>query len=71
MTLEEAWSRRRLTVDYFKIFGDQSKAYKLYNLVSKNIIISRYVVFDEENFWPWNDSDTVVTPIPIEFEEDQ
>lgn len=34
----------------------ESKAYKLYNPVSKKIIISRDVVFDEDNFWPWEEN---------------
>ncbi|GKU87792.1 hypothetical protein SLEP1_g2133 [Rubroshorea leprosula] len=69
LTLEEAWSGRRPTVDYFRIFGsiayahvpdqkrsklddkrekciflgvsDQSKAYRLYNPLTKKVIISR------------------------------
>ena len=82
MPPEEAWSGRRPTVDYFKIFGciayahipnvkrkklenkgekciflgvsDHSKAYKLYNPKTKKIIVSRDVIFDEDQFWSWN-----------------
>lgn len=35
----------------------QSKAYKLYNPNTKKIIISRDVVFDDENIWEWSDND--------------
>lgn len=76
MTLEEAWSRWKLVVDHFRIFGcvayahipdqkrkklddkgekciflgvsDQSKAYKLYNPNTRKILISRDVVFYED-----------------------
>ena len=29
--------------------SEQSKAYKLYNLITKKIVISRDIIFDEEN----------------------
>jgi len=31
-----------------------SKAYKLFNPLTKKIVTSRDVVFDEENIWDWN-----------------
>ncbi|XP_015158466.1 uncharacterized protein [Solanum tuberosum] len=34
--------------------SDQSKAYKLYNPNTKKILVSRDVVFDENQFWLWN-----------------
>ncbi|KAL0432365.1 UNVERIFIED_CONTAM: Retrovirus-related Pol polyprotein from transposon TNT 1-94 [Sesamum latifolium] len=75
MTPEEAWSGRRPSVEYFRIFGciayaiqkrsklddkgkciflgvcEQSKAYKLYNPITKKVVISRDVVFNEAEFW--------------------
>ncbi|KAK2968676.1 hypothetical protein RJ640_001579 [Escallonia rubra] len=33
-----------------------SKAYKLYNPSTKKIVISRDVVFDEDQTWPWNEN---------------
>ena len=82
MTLEEAWSGRKPTVDNFKIFGciayahvpdekmkklddkgekcvflrvsEASKAYKLFNPLTKKIVTSRDVIFDEESTWNWN-----------------
>lgn len=38
--------------------SDCSNTYKLYNPHTKNIIISRYIIFDEENFWQWNANGT-------------
>ena len=34
--------------------SEESKAYKLYNPVTKKLIISRDVVFRENDFWPWD-----------------
>jgi hypothetical protein len=53
-----------------------SKAYKLFNPLTKKIVTSRDVVFDEENTWDWNrqqptqvvfdtDSESEPTPVPI------
>ncbi|KAA0048679.1 copia-type polyprotein [Cucumis melo var. makuwa] len=36
-------------------YNASSKGYKLYNPVTKKTIISRDVVFDEEESWNWND----------------
>ncbi|KAL5787638.1 hypothetical protein ACOSP7_004587 [Xanthoceras sorbifolium] len=35
--------------------SEESKAYRLYNPVTKKILISRDVIFDEEQAWDWND----------------
>ncbi|XP_025674246.1 uncharacterized protein [Arachis hypogaea] len=35
-------------------YSTDSKAYKLYNPVSKKVIISRDVTFDEKDIWDWN-----------------
>jgi len=81
-TPEEAWSGRKPSIRYLRVFGctayahvpDQirkklddkgekcifigyntkSKAYKLYNPVTKKVIISRDVTFDEEGMWDWS-----------------
>ena len=34
--------------------SEVSKAYKLYNPLTKKIMTSRDVVFDEENTWSWD-----------------
>eukprot|EP00268_Persea_americana_P068892 TRINITY_DN9688_c0_g1_i1.p1 TRINITY_DN9688_c0_g1~~TRINITY_DN9688_c0_g1_i1.p1 ORF type:complete len:612 (-),score=107.26 TRINITY_DN9688_c0_g1_i1:387-2222(-) len=49
----------------------ESKAYRLYNPVTKQIIISRDVVFDEENVWDWNDKETQQIPENFDNEEQQ
>ena len=36
--------------------SDCYKAYKLYNPITKKIVINRDVIFDEENFWTWSES---------------
>jgi len=36
--------------------SDHSKAYKLYNPNTKRIVISRDVIFDEDQFWSWHSS---------------
>jgi hypothetical protein len=37
--------------------SEESKAYKLYNPITRNIVISRDVQFDEENTWDWKKTD--------------
>ena len=48
--------------------SNQSKAYKLYNPITKKIIVSRDVIFDEEGCWPWISSDVVEQQIPTNFD---
>ena len=36
--------------------SDESKAYKLYDLVSKKITISKDVIFQEDECWNWGKS---------------
>lgn len=104
MTPEEAWSGKRPTAYYFKIFSciayahisnkkrkklndkeekcvflsvsETSKVYKLFNPLTKKIVTSRDVVFDEENTWDWNrqqptqvlfDNDSEKESTPIAF----
>ena len=38
-------------------YSENSKAYRLCNPISKKIIISRDVHFNEEESWKWNDAD--------------
>ena len=84
MTLKEACSGFKPSVDHFRVFGcishvhildskriklndnsvrcvllevgEDSKAYRLYNLVSRKIIVNRDVKFKKENSWDWNKS---------------
>ncbi|MCI04453.1 retrovirus-related pol polyprotein from transposon tnt 1-94, partial [Trifolium medium] len=39
--------------------SEESKAYKLYNLIEKKILVSRDVVFEENKSWNWNKNDGV------------
>ncbi|RVW92788.1 Retrovirus-related Pol polyprotein from transposon TNT 1-94 [Vitis vinifera] len=38
--------------------SEVSKAYKLYNPITKKIFISRDIIFDEGSFWKWDDNTT-------------
>jgi len=38
-------------------YGENSHGYKLYNLMTKKVIMSRDVKFDEEQEWNWNSED--------------
>lgn len=38
--------------------SEESKAYRLYNPTTKQIIISRDVVFEEDGSWNWGDEFT-------------
>lgn len=47
------------------LFGvsEESKSYRLYNLITQKIIISHDVVFDEDGSWDWNN--TINEPISV------
>nr|GEY21893.1 retrovirus-related Pol polyprotein from transposon TNT 1-94 [Tanacetum cinerariifolium] len=53
-------SQRRLKLDdrsekhVFVGYGKQSKGYKLYNPVTRKVVVSRDVEFDEEGSWDWS-----------------
>jgi hypothetical protein len=38
-------------------YSEESKAYKLYNPLTKKSVVSRDVIFDEESVWSWRDED--------------
>ena len=38
--------------------NEESKAYSLYDPLSQKVIVSRDVVFNEEESWPWDDTHT-------------
>ena len=38
-------------------YGENSYGYKLYNLMTKKVIMSKDVKFDEEQEWNWNSED--------------
>lgn len=41
-------------------YRDESKAYKLFNHITKKIVISRYVMFDKGENWNWGRSEEEV-----------
>ena len=41
---------------FFLGVSNHSKACKLYNLITKKIVICRDVIFDEESTWSWSSS---------------
>lgn len=50
--------------------SEQSKSYKLYNPVTKKIVVSRDV-FYEERFWPWNNNVVEQQQIAVSFDEEE
>ena len=50
-------------------YCDQSKAYRLYNPVSGNFLISRNVIFNEEDYWKEIEKDNTSAHIPALFDE--
>lgn len=49
--------------------SEQSKAYKLYNPITKKNVISCNVIFDEERFWIW-DENNAKQQIQADFDEE-
>ena len=41
-------------------YGDIRMRYKLYNPITKKVIISRDVIFEEDKTWQWNDDQEAV-----------
>lgn len=39
-------------------YNEESKAYKLYNPLTNKVVVSRDVIFNEEEAWRWNNEDT-------------
>nr|KYP35468.1 Retrovirus-related Pol polyprotein from transposon TNT 1-94 [Cajanus cajan] len=50
--------------------SEESKAYRLYNPSTKKIVISRDVIFAEDEVWNWNNTEKT-TPIACETEENE
>ncbi|GKA00599.1 retrovirus-related pol polyprotein from transposon TNT 1-94 [Tanacetum coccineum] len=49
--------------------SEESKAYRLYNPISQNIIVSRDVVFDEDSSWDWEKSHKEAALVGLEWGE--
>jgi len=41
-------------------YGDRRMGYKLYNPITRKVIISRDVIFEEDKTWQWNDDQEAV-----------
>ena len=35
-------------------YGERRMGYRLYNFITKKVITSRDVIFEEDKFWEWN-----------------
>ena len=44
---------------FFIRYSEESKAYKLYNPLTKKLVVSRDVVFNETEAWSWSNEETV------------
>nr|GEW91987.1 retrovirus-related Pol polyprotein from transposon TNT 1-94 [Tanacetum cinerariifolium] len=58
-TPQEAWNGLKPTVSHLRKhvlvgYDKQSKGYKLYNPVTRKVVVSRDVEFDEEGSWDWS-----------------
>jgi len=51
--------------------SDESKAYKLFDPISNKIIISRYVVFEEDQQWNWDDDHKQAIFTELEWENEK
>lgn len=51
--------------------SEESKAYRLFNPVSKKIVISRDVIFEEHKAWDWSDNhqETIMANLEWEMNE--
>ncbi|CAL2258076.1 unnamed protein product [Prunus armeniaca] len=51
--------------------SEESKAYRLFDLVLQKVIISRDVVFEEDQQWSWNDSHKKAITADLEWDTDE
>ena len=51
--------------------SETSKAYKLYDPLTKKVVVSRNVIFDEKKTWTWEENITVNQQITVDLEEEQ
>ena len=47
----------------FVRYGDRSMGYKLYNPITKKVILSKDVVFEEDKTWKWNDDQEAIKQV--------
>lgn len=46
--------------------SEDSKNYKLYNTVTKRIVVSRDMIFDEDTMWNWSENKSFQQQTPID-----
>ena len=51
-------------------YSEESKAYKLYNPLTNKVVVSRDVIFSEDESWGWND-DIISNEKPLELERQE
>ena len=49
--------------------SEESKAYRLYDPLSQKVLISRDVIFNEEESWPWDDSYAGAIQAPLDWSD--
>ena len=49
--------------------SEESKAYRLYDPLSQKVLISRDVIFNEEESWPWDDSYAEAIQTPLDWSD--
>jgi len=49
--------------------SEESKAYMLYDVVTKKVVISRDMVFSKNEAWNWGTKNTATSEIPLEEEQ--
>ncbi|GKE39836.1 retrovirus-related pol polyprotein from transposon TNT 1-94 [Tanacetum coccineum] len=52
-------------------YSSKSKAYRLYSLKTKNVIVSRDVIFDENSSWNWEEEKKEGTSFPTNNMQDE
>ncbi|CAL2243102.1 unnamed protein product [Prunus armeniaca] len=55
----------------FMGYGSFEKGYRVYDLQSKKIVLSRSVIFSEEKSWNWKSDQEESVPIPFNLEGDE
>ncbi|KAB2636073.1 retrovirus-related Pol polyprotein from transposon TNT 1-94 [Pyrus ussuriensis x Pyrus communis] len=51
-------------------YGSCEKGYRIYNLQTKKIILSRSVIFDESKSWNWESKQEETVFMPLSFENE-
>ena len=55
----------------FLVVSETSKAHKLYDPLTKKVVVSHDVIFDEKKTWTWEEKITIDQQIPVDLEKEQ